>query len=274
MYKKLFAATGLLTLLFFTCVTAQDNNAAPWNNRQCAVALTYDDGLNVHLDKVIPVLDSAGFRATFYIPANSPALNKRLNEWKAIADRGHELGNHTLFHPCAGKSLKRTWVSTEYDLDNYTLKRMIDEIRLANTFLRAIDGKSTRAFAFTCGDRVIGDSSFVDSIRNDFVAARGVLPGMNLKESADLFDIRAFTVDGQSGDDLIKLVREAVKEHAFLVFLFHGVGGEHAMNIALPEHNKLIRYLKENEKDIRVAPMVDISAYISEYRKHPGTQKY
>ena len=274
MYKKLFVATGLLTLLFLTSVPAQDNNAAPWNNRQCAVALTYDDGLNVHLDKVIPVLDSAGFRATFYIPANSPALNQRLDEWKAIADRGHELGNHTLFHPCMGKSHGRMWVSTEYDLDNYTLKRMIDEIRLANTFLRAIDGKTKRTFAFTCGDRMIGDSSFVDSIRNDFVAARGVLPGMNLKESADLFDIRAYTVDGQSGDDLIKLVSEAVKDHALLVLLFHGVGGEHAMNVALPEHNKLIRYLKQNEKDIWIAPLVEISGYISEYRKHQGTQKH
>ena len=229
---------------------AQEKASVTWNNRSCAVALTYDDGLDVHLDKVIPALESLGFKATFYIPGNSPSLSRRLPEWRAAAGRGHELGNHTLFHPCTGRSKGRTWVLPEYDLESYTLTRMIDEIRLANTLLNSIDGKTRRTFAYTCGDQEAGNKSFVDSIRNDFIAARGVQQGNNSLDSMNLSDIRAFMIDGQSAGELEDLVARAKKDHALVVFLFHGVGGGHPINISLDEHNGFLKYLKENEKDI------------------------
>lgn len=256
-------STGLLTMILFIHVNAQDKNVLPWHSKQCAVALTYDDGLNVHLDKVIPVLDSLGFKGTFYIPGNSSSLNERLIAWKSIAVNGHELGNHTAFHPCAGKSKGRDWVKPDYDLDNYTVTRIVDEIRLSNTLLEALDGKKMRTFAYTCGDKVVGNSSFIDSIKNDFVGARGVTSGMNKLNEIDLFDIRVCMVDGQSGDDLIDLVNRAMEDSALIVFLFHGVGGEHHMNIPLTEHNKLLGFLKKNEKDIWIAPLVEIAAYIN-----------
>ncbi|MEI7661522.1 MAG: polysaccharide deacetylase family protein [Bacteroidota bacterium] len=260
------AITSVVFLILFITVAAQEKILTDWGGKEMAVALTYDDGLNVDLDNVIPVLDSLGFKATFYIPCNSASLKNRLAEWKAIAEHEHELGNHSLFHPCVGKSKGRAWVKSEYDLDNYSLARMLDEIRLANTFLRAIDGRSNRTFAYTCGDKAIGDSSFADSIKNDFVAARGVTPGMNPKNNTDLFDVRAYTVDGQKAEELIALVNQALKEHALIVFLFHGVGGEHPMNVALSEHNKLLYYLKKNEKIIRVATMAELSVYINNTR--------
>jgi peptidoglycan/xylan/chitin deacetylase (PgdA/CDA1 family) len=41
--------------------------ALPWNNKQAAVVLTYDDGLNINLTNVIPALDKVGLKGTFYI---------------------------------------------------------------------------------------------------------------------------------------------------------------------------------------------------------------
>jgi sialate O-acetylesterase len=49
----------------------------------------------------------------------------------------------------------------EYDMNNYTVRRMVDETRMTNLFLQALDGKTKRTFAFTCGDMKIGDSSFI-----------------------------------------------------------------------------------------------------------------
>ena len=262
-FTEPFLLTIIAVQLFFMHANAQDNTVAVWNHRQCAVVLTYDDGLNVHLDKVIPVLDSLGLKGTFYIPLNSPSLQKRLPEWRAIANHGHELGNHTMFHPCIGKSRGWAWVKPEYDLENYTITRILDEIRLANTLLNAIDGKTKRTFAYTCGDRVVEGVSFVDSIRNDFVGARGVIPGMNQLNNTDLFDIRSYMINGQTGEEMIELVKTAKKEGVLVVFIFHGVGGEHAINVDLSEHNKLLRYLKENEEDIWVAPLVGITEYIN-----------
>ena len=52
-----------------------------WKNKKCAVVLTYDDAIKEHLDNALPVLDSLGLKATFYITASSAAVTKRLNEW-------------------------------------------------------------------------------------------------------------------------------------------------------------------------------------------------
>ena len=62
----------------------------------------------------------------------------------------------------------------EYDMNNYTVQRMVDETRMTNLFLQALDGKTKRTFAFTCGDMKIGDSTFINAMKNDFVAARAV----------------------------------------------------------------------------------------------------
>jgi sialate O-acetylesterase len=82
-----------------------------WNNKTCAVVLTYDDALNVHLDNAAPLLDSLGLKATFYLSGYSGTLNKRTDEWRKLASNGHELGNHTLFHPCSGSLPGRNFVT-------------------------------------------------------------------------------------------------------------------------------------------------------------------
>ena len=139
--------TTLLITLLFLSVIAQAQNKTPWHAKQCAVALTYDDALDVDLDNAIPALDSLGLKATFYLSGYSGALHKRLNEWRAIAKEGHELGNHTLFHPCIGNKPGREFVTADYNLGTYTFRRIQDEIRMTNTILKAIDGKEERTAA-------------------------------------------------------------------------------------------------------------------------------
>ena len=55
---------------------------------------------------------------------------------------------------------------------------MISEIRTMNTLLRAIDGKTKRTFAYPCGDMKIHDTLYIDSLKKDFIAARGVTAAM------------------------------------------------------------------------------------------------
>ncbi len=252
----------LTVLLAVLAPAAQAGDGAPWHGRKCAVCLTYDDALNVHLDDVVPLLDSLGLRATFYISGFFPSFRNRSAEWKAVAEKGNELGNHTLFHPCEGKAPGREWVRPEYDLNSYTIKRMADEIDMANVLLMAIDGKSRRTFAYPCGDTKVGDTSYVGEIRTRFIAARGVEGKMQPIGEIDPYDIGAYMINGQSGDELIDLVRKATEKNALLVFLFHGVGGEHNLNVSLTAHSRLLHFLKSHEKEIWVAPMIDIADYL------------
>ena len=248
-----------IAMIANTSLKAQNTK---WNGKQFAVALTYDDGLNVHLDNAIPALDKYGFRGTFYIPGKSTIMT-RMDEWRKAAEEGHELGNHTLFHPCNGQSKGREWVSKEYDLDSYTLSQIKDEILVANTLLHAVDGKTERTFAYTCGDYEAENTSFKDFIGENFVGARDVIPEFNYLDSTDLTSIHCFPVDGgETASQLIDIVNRGMKEGALVVFLFHGVGGEHSLNVELNVHNELLQYLNSIEDKVWVAPLVEIANYI------------
>jgi sialate O-acetylesterase len=71
MFSLKIFLTVLLLIFSRNILIAQDSL---WQNKTCAVSLTYDDALNVHLDKVIPLLDSLGFRATFYLTGYFPGF--------------------------------------------------------------------------------------------------------------------------------------------------------------------------------------------------------
>lgn len=245
-----------------TGLSHAQNNSRNWNGKKCAVVLTYDDALNVHLDKVIPALDGFGLKGTFYVVASSPVVADRLEEWRKAAKNGHELGNHTFNHPCDGSLPGREWVGPETDLSRYTVERAVNEIKATNTLLYAIDGKKERTFAYPCGDFTIGGKPYYDLVKDDFVGARGVQSAFLNAKSVNLSDINAFGHDGSTAQTMIAQIEEAEKAGSFIVFLFHGVGGEHPMNVEESEHQKLLDYLKKREKDIWVATMVDVAKYI------------
>lgn len=254
---------AVLFLLISCYVFAQDKN--PWNGKKCAVVLTYDDALNVHLDNVIPALDSLNLKGTFYLSGYFPGCRNRLADWSKAAKGGHELANHTLFHPCTGKIPGRDWVNPDYDLGTYTLQRLLDEVRMTNVLLESLDGRKTRTFAYPCGDTKIGNDSYIDKIKNDFVSARGVKSEMVKINNINLFDVPAYGINGESGEQLIALVKKAMEESALLVFLFHGVGGEHGLNVSLPAHRELLHYLKKYEKEIWTVPFQDATEYARKY---------
>lgn len=262
MIRKTRTLLLLLLVAYLNC-DAQDKR--PWKGKQCAVVLTYDDALNVHLDNAIPALDSLGLKGTFYLSGYFPGCRTRLADWRAAAKNGHELANHSLFHPCTGKVPGRSWVKPDYDLENYTMQRWLDELRMTNTFLEAIDGKTKRTFAYPCGDTKIGDSSYVGKIKNDFVAARGVKSEMSTISNVDLFNIPSYGINGETGEALIALVKKAMENNMLLVFLFHGVGGEHSLNVSLKAHRELLQFLKKHEKEIWITPFLDAAEHVKEY---------
>ena len=260
--KTFFICLSLI-FLFIANATAQSNKV--WKGKKCAVVLTYDDAINQHLDNAIPVLDSLKLKATFYITAFSASMQTRLNDWKKLPAHGHELGNHTLYHPCIGGS-GREWVRPEYDMSKYTVQQMINETRMTNLFLQALDGKTKRTFAFTCGDMKIGDSFFIDSMRNDFIAARAVRNQMHKINEVDLYNVDCYLVNGETGAQIIEWAKKAMETNSLLVILFHGVGGGNALNVSLPAHREFLHYLKKNERDIWIAPMVDVAEYIKTWQ--------
>jgi len=142
------------------------------------------------------------------------------------------------------------------------VKRMVDETRMTNLFLQALDGKTKRTFAFTCGDMKIGDSSFINAMKNDFVAARAVRAEMHKINEIDLLNVDCYMVNGETGAQIIEWAKKAMETNSLLVILFHGVGGGNALNVSLSAHREFLQYLKKNEKDIWIATMLEVAEYI------------
>ncbi|MDO6738829.1 polysaccharide deacetylase family protein [Wenyingzhuangia sp. 2_MG-2023] len=256
----------LLGLVFLGLViqncTAQTQGK--WNGKECAVVLTYDDSLEEHLDNVIPSLNTYNLKGTFYIIGSSDCFKERNSEWKSAAKEGHELGNHTLMHPCANTPKRKKQLPPELDLNNYTLRKVVDEIAFTNDLLTKIDAKSERTFAFPCGQKNVNDTIFYDYVKKYFVGARGVKRGMKSMNEIDLEDINAYGMKEHTGQEMIALVDEAIKNKKLLVFLFHGVGGGSPLNVGIKEHQQLLEYLNLQKKKVWVAPMVDVALYIKQ----------
>jgi len=262
---KIFCQLPLiLTLLIF--LPFYGNAQFNWpNGAKAAICLTYDDALDGHLDFAIPQLDSAGFKGTFFCTGNSPSLYRRMDEWRKAAKNGHELGNHTLFHPCLGvkaNGTKLDWVKPEYNLQNYNLNQLLVELKTANTLLKAIDGNEKRTYGYTCSDCTVGEGiSFTDSLKNLFTAARsdGQIP--ELMNGYDIYKTPSWGVNSPSAEDLIAYINKAREKGTIAIFMFHSVGGGY-LNTGAVEHRKLLEYIRKNQKDFYCSPFKEVMEYI------------
>ncbi len=240
-----------------------------WYGKKAGVVLSYDDALEVHLDNVIPALDSLGFKGSFYLSAAFPGSKNRLTDWTKAAANGHELGNHTLYHPCDGAGPGRSWVSEENDLSKYNTKQIVREVAMTNVFLTSLDGKTERTFAYTCGDTATGEGSFIEAISDQFISMRGTHGDINRQADMDLKNMNCYAVDETNVDKLQMWAEKAKAENALLVLLFHGVGGGHNLNVPLDQHNDFLKYLKDNESDFWVTTLIEASKHSMQQKGKP-----
>ncbi|PCJ91544.1 MAG: hypothetical protein COA50_16490 [Flavobacteriaceae bacterium] len=262
---NLYNKEGFPTAPFQTNTPKEE--AMLWHGKKAAVVLTYDDALNVHLDNVIPELNAHELKGTFYLSGFFPGSKNRIAGWRKAEKLGHELGNHTIYHPCDATPAGRDWVSPENDLSKYTTAQILNEIRMTNVFLEAIDGKKERTFAYTCGDMETGEGSFVAAIKDDFIASRGVRGELNMIGNINLQNIDSYGVNGQTGEELIKWVKEAEKNNALITILFHGVGGEHGLNVSLEAHKELLDYLQNRKHEVWTTTMIEAAKHVKEHQK-------
>jgi peptidoglycan/xylan/chitin deacetylase (PgdA/CDA1 family) len=247
------AGTSLLTLAI-AASAGEARRPFSWpGGARAAVVLTYDDGMDSHLDHAVPDLEASGLRGTFFVPGHSESLARRLPEWRALAARGHELANHAIFHPCLRRppdQAEREWVKPEYALENYTVDRIRDEVAAMNTMLLALDGESVRTFAYNCCDTTAGGQSYVEALRPLFLAAR--TGGDRIVADLDSLDpmlVPSWAATDVTGAELVAFVEEAVDAGGVAVFQFHGVGGEW-IPISRDAHQELVRWLAANRATV------------------------
>jgi hypothetical protein len=237
---------------------------------QGAVSLTYDDGLPVHCTIVDPLLRGHGLLATFY-PMIQSDLRLHPENWRQLAAAGHELGNHTIFHPCRQASPDPyPWLDVRYDLRKYTPAHLRAELEVANLVLRLLDGQTERTYAYTCCDGTIGDGALEQSLEpllgEFFVAARGALTNQVSQPANEfnLFDIGCISADGRSLEGLTSLVEQARTSGGWAVLMIHGIGaGTHDLYLDVDVHERFIGWLARQQR-IWIAPVRTIAQFIKQ----------
>jgi peptidoglycan/xylan/chitin deacetylase (PgdA/CDA1 family) len=247
---------ALISIACFV-LAACETKSGDWpNGANAAVALTYDDAMDSQLDNAVPALSEYGFKGTFYISLRHNNFEARKEEWAKVAKLGHELGNHTMVHPCQGSKPDRDWVSPDRDLDNYTLEKFVDELEAANEILDAIDGGAKRTFAYPCGDTDVGGVSYIDELRPLFLGARSVVRDTPY----DPYFVASFAVDNTPANEMIAYIDELIDTGSVGTITFHGIGADH-LAVTTEDHAKLLAYLETRNADIWVAPLRDIQQY-------------
>jgi len=245
---SIFALPVLLSLSQLAYSHADHSHSYEWpNGKKAAVVLSYDDAADSQLDIALPQLETFGFKGTFFVDGARTNFASRLDDWRGVANSGHELGNHTLYHPCQKSKPNRDWVAAHRDLDNYSVPQMLDEIAVANTLLNAIDGKTQRTFAYPCEETKAGGESYVEGMKPLITAARhGSKNGLNNPEHFDRYNIAALAAHELSGKELISAVEKSLAENSFIVLTFHGVGGDY-LAVEAEAHRQLLAYLQAND---------------------------
>jgi len=244
--------------------SGQPTFAWPQGTR-AAVSLAYDDALDSQLDNALPVINRYGIKASFYLTLSNPTVAKRMAHWRAAAQAGHELGNHTLFHQCARSQPDRDWVEPHRNLDTTSVEQMRDQVLLANTMLEAIDGRKERTFTVPCGDTIAGGRDYLAAVRASFVGIKagggsGIIASMR---TLDPLAVPVAAPAGMTGQQLIAIVRRAAAQGTMVNFTFHGIGGDY-LSISADAHEELVRFLANNRQLVWTDTFINIMKHVKQ----------
>ncbi|WP_188932768.1 polysaccharide deacetylase family protein [Puia dinghuensis] len=250
-------------ICLFVCCRALAQPIEWPNHRKAAIVLTYDDALRSQLDVAIPQLRRSRFKATFFL--TSDIDSQSIPRWRAVAKKGFELGNHSLFHPCSDSN------DNPISSTRYTPQQMVREIDAMNRLLFAVDGKNGRTYAYPCAETTVGGQDYVDTLRRYGVVKYARVGGdtdavITDVSHLDPLRVPAFGLEDSVGAEvLIDFVKSVEQCGGMGVIMFHGVGGDY---ITTPSgvHQALLDYLARNRKTIWVATFREAMDFVMKNR--------
>jgi peptidoglycan-N-acetylglucosamine deacetylase len=248
---------------------ASVENTFQWPARkQMALSLTFDDARFSQVDKGIPLLDRYGISGTFYVSPG--AMLERVKDWRDAVHSGHDIGNHTLVHPCSGNF---PW-AREKALEDYTLEKMANELDSASRLIQSVLGIWPSAFAYSCGQTFVGrgvnTQSYVPLVAARFETGRDWMnEGPNDPVFCDLARLNGTELDGKSFPEALKLIEEARVQGAWLVFAGHEMNDKGIQTSLLSTIDSICRYASDPANGIWIDNVTNIGKYVSERRELP-----
>ena len=233
--------------------------------KRAAVSLSFDDARLSQVDTGLALFRELRVRVTFFV--QSAHIQERLVGWKRAVADGHEIGNHTVTHPCTGNyafSLKNA-------LEDYDLRKMAEQLDGANGQIRRMLGVTPRTFAYPCGQKFVGRGldarSYVPLVAERFLVGRGYLDeSANDPAVCDLSQAMGTPFDDMDFAQMKKAVDQAAKDGRWVIFVGHEIGQRAYQITDTTALEALCDYLKDPANGVWLGTVEEIAKHIQKQR--------
>lgn len=264
---------GTILLFLLACLMSPAPGSAQptaaefrWpEGKRAAVSLSFDDARPSQVDVGLALFVRLDARATFYVvPVH---VERKLAGWKRLVSSGHEIGNHSLRHPCTGNF---EW-SREAALENYTLDRMRKELLEGNRQLEEMLGVTPVTFAYPCGQTFVGrgraTQSYVPLIAELFLAGRGWLDETpNDPIFHDPAQVSGMSMDGMDFPAVKAMVESAREAGQWLVLAGHEIGHSGRQTTRIEMLERLVPFLQDPASEIWFETIDNVALYLKGHR--------
>ena len=230
-----------------------------------AISLSFDDARESQVLIGTKLLDQYGVKATFYVVPS--AVKRQLTGWRNAVTSGHEIGNHSLTHPCPGNF---SW-SRKNALEDYSLEKMRNELTECNKLVKDLLNVECKVFAYPCGQKYVGrgvdTKSYVPLVAELFQTGRGWLDeAPNDPLHCNLAQLTCIETDGKTFEQLLPMIEEAKKNGLWLVFGGHEINNEGNQTTRVETLKKLIEYVKDPSSGVWLQSVGTVTNYVLEQR--------
>ncbi len=273
LYTKTLICTALILILSTNSHSQEpkptEKNFTWPNGNISALSITFDDARPSQLTHGVPVLDKYGVKGTFYISFFMIDKHKNEKGWLAALRNGHELGNHSYYHPCSGNF---TW-TREYhvEIESYTLEKMKKELIDSNRKFKETFAITPTSFAYPCGHTQVGrgktTQSYVPLVAEIFPNARlWMAEFQNDPAFTDIHQLASTPMDEKTFEELLPQIKTAQKEGRWFIVAGHEVdqGGKYSTSSKTIE--RLIQYAQDPKNKIWVDTVSNIAEYVKKNR--------
>lgn len=199
------------------------------------VSITFDDSWTSQYTNVLPILQAAGLKGTFYL-TTEPIQGgwtdfMTPNQVKDIATKGHEIAGHTVTHA---------------DLTTLSQAAVNREIRNSKSYLQTLTGKTVTAFAYPYG---AANATVKTLLKNaGYTSARGVDYETQNTATTDKYDLKSQCIETSDSTASIKAQIDAAKANKeWYVLCIHEVkdgGDQYTMTPA--RFQEIVNYIKQS----------------------------
>ena len=247
--------------------TTEETRRFLWpNEKRAAVSLSFDDARASQVDTGLAVLSEHHVKVTFFVQAEN--ISHHLEGWKKAVADGHEIGNHSMTHPCTGNYA----FSRHNALEEYTLQMMAAQLDEANAEIERLLGVKSRTFGYPCGQKFVGRGvdvrSYVPLVAERFVVGRGYLDeSANDPYFCDLAQAMGTPFDDLDFEQMKKVVDQAAKDGRWVIFVGHDIGKRGYQVTDSTALATLCDYLKDPANGVWLGTVGEIGEYIRQQRR-------